>query len=36
VHQALKLLKMPKRTFYNKVKKLGIDISRFSRRAPNA
>jgi hypothetical protein len=32
VHQALKLLKMPKRTFYNKVKKLGIDVPGFSRR----
>jgi hypothetical protein len=32
VHQALKLLKMPKRTFYNKVKKLGIDVSSHSRR----
>jgi GAF domain-containing protein len=32
VHQALRLLKMPKRTFYNKVKKLGIDVSGFSRR----
>ena len=36
VHQALKLLKMPKRTFYNKVKKLGIDVSGFSRRSPDA
>jgi GAF domain len=26
VHKALALLKMPKRTFYNKVKKLGIDV----------
>jgi hypothetical protein len=33
VHQALKLLKMPKRTFYNKVKKLGIDVPGLSRRA---
>jgi GAF domain-containing protein len=33
VHQALKLLKMPKRTFYNKVKKLGIDVPGSSRRA---
>jgi hypothetical protein len=32
VHKALTLLKMPKRTFYNKVKKLGIDVSGFSRR----
>jgi GAF domain-containing protein len=31
VYKALKLLKMPKRTFYNKVKKLGIDVSGFSR-----
>jgi hypothetical protein len=36
VHQALKLLKMPKRTFYNKVKKLGIDVSGFSRRSLDA
>jgi GAF domain-containing protein len=32
VHKALELLKMPKRTFYNKVKKLGIDVPGFSRR----
>jgi hypothetical protein len=32
VHKALKLLKMPKRTFYNKVKKLGIDVSAYGRR----
>jgi DNA-binding NtrC family response regulator len=32
VYKALKLLKMPKRTFYNKVKKLGIDVPGFSRR----
>ena len=32
VHQALKLLKMPKRTFYNKVKKFGIDVPGFGRR----
>jgi hypothetical protein len=31
VHKALDLLKMPKRTFYNKVKKLGIDIPSFAR-----
>ncbi len=31
VHKALKLLKMPKRTFYNKVKKLGIDVPGYSR-----
>lgn len=31
VHKALKLLKMPKRTFYNKVKKLGIDVPSYSR-----
>jgi hypothetical protein len=36
VHQALGLLKMPKRTFYNKVKKLGIDLTSFGRRSPNA
>jgi DNA-binding NtrC family response regulator len=36
VHQALKLLKMPKRTFYNKVKKLGIDVSGFHRRPLDA
>src|SRR5262249_19556318 len=29
VHKALQLLKMPKRTFYNKVKKLGIDVRGF-------
>ena len=28
VYKALKLLKMPKRTFYNKVKKLGIECAR--------
>jgi hypothetical protein len=32
VHQALKLLRMPKRTFYHKVKKLGIELPGFSRR----
>jgi hypothetical protein len=32
VYKALKLLKMPKRTFYNKVKKLGIDVPAYSRR----
>jgi hypothetical protein len=31
VHKALDLLKMPKRTFYNKVKKLGIDVHSFTR-----
>jgi hypothetical protein len=31
VYKALQLLKMPKRTFYNKVKKLGIDVHTFSR-----
>jgi DNA-binding NtrC family response regulator len=31
VHKALKLLKMPKRTFYNKVQKLGIDIHAYTR-----
>ena len=36
VYKALKLLKMPKRTFYNKVKKLGIDVSGVSRRTLDA
>jgi hypothetical protein len=31
VHKALQLLKMPKRTFYNKVHKLGIDVQSYSR-----
>jgi hypothetical protein len=31
VHKALQLLKMPKRTFYNKVQKLGIDVQSYSR-----
>jgi hypothetical protein len=31
VYKALQLLKMPKRTFYNKVKKFGLDVQRFSR-----
>jgi two-component system C4-dicarboxylate transport response regulator DctD len=31
VYKALQLLKMPKRTFYNKVKKLGIEVQTFSR-----
>lgn len=31
VYKALQLLKMPKRTFYNKVKKLDIDVQTFSR-----
>jgi hypothetical protein len=31
VYKALHLLKMPKRTFYNKVKKLGIDVQTFGR-----
>jgi hypothetical protein len=31
VYKALQLLKMPKRTFYNKVKKLGIDVRAFGR-----
>jgi hypothetical protein len=31
VHRALDLLKMPKRTFYNKVKKLGIDVQGYTR-----
>lgn len=34
VHKALTLLKMPKRTFYNKVKKLGIDLPGSSRPTP--
>jgi DNA-binding NtrC family response regulator len=34
VHQALRLLNMPKRTFYNKVKKLAIDVPDFQRRPP--
>jgi GAF domain len=34
VYKALQLLKMPKRTFYNKVKKLGIDVQTFSRHKP--
>lgn len=32
VYKALEILKMPKRTFYNKVKKLGIDVPGLSRR----
>jgi hypothetical protein len=32
VYKALELLKMPKRTFYNKVKKLGIDVPGYGRR----
>ena len=31
VYKALQMLKMPKRTFYNKVKKLGIDVQTFNR-----
>jgi hypothetical protein len=31
---ALKLPRMPKRTFYNKVKKLGIDVQGYSRPKP--
>jgi hypothetical protein len=31
VYKALQLLKMPKRTFYNKVKKLGINVHTFNR-----
>ncbi|MGH8070131.1 MAG: hypothetical protein ACRERE_33775 [Candidatus Entotheonellia bacterium] len=34
VYKALQLLKMPKRTFYNKVKKLGIDVHTFNRHKP--
>jgi hypothetical protein len=34
VYKALQLLKMPKRTFYNKVKKFGIEVQRFSRHKP--
>jgi GAF domain-containing protein len=36
VYKALELLKMPKRTFYNKVKKLGIAVSDVSRRTRDA
>ncbi len=32
VNKAYKLLRMPKRTFYNKVKRLGIDVGRYIRR----
>ncbi|HXH10060.1 MAG TPA: hypothetical protein VNP04_09920 [Alphaproteobacteria bacterium] len=31
VHKALDLLKMPKRSFYNKIKKLGIDVQCYAR-----
>jgi hypothetical protein len=34
VYKALQLLKMPKRTFYNKVKKLGIEVQTFTRHKP--
>ena len=34
VYKALQLLKMPKRTFYNKVKKFGIEVQRFGRHKP--
>jgi hypothetical protein len=34
VYKALQMLKMPKRTFYNKVKKLGIDVQAFNRHHP--
>jgi hypothetical protein len=34
VYRALQVLKMPKRTFYNKVKKFDIDIQAFSRQKP--
>jgi hypothetical protein len=34
VYKALQLLKMPKRTFYNKVKSLDIDVQAFSRQKP--
>jgi hypothetical protein len=33
-YKALQMLKMPKRTFYNKVKKLGIDVQTFNRPKP--
>jgi DNA-binding NtrC family response regulator len=35
VSMALKLPRMPKRTFYNKVKKLGIDVQGYSRPKPS-
>jgi DNA-binding NtrC family response regulator len=35
VSMALKLLKMPKRTFYNKVKRLAIDVQGYSRPKPS-
>ena len=34
VYKALRLLNMPKRTFYNKIKKFGIEVRRFSRAKP--
>jgi hypothetical protein len=34
VYKALQLLKMPKRTFYNKVKSLNIEVQTFSRQKP--
>jgi hypothetical protein len=34
VYKALQVLKMPKRTFYNKVKKFGIEVRHFSRHKP--
>ena len=34
VYKALQFLRMPKRTFYNKVKKFGIDVQSFSRPKP--
>jgi hypothetical protein len=34
VYKALQLLKMPRRTFYNKVKKFGIEVRCFSRHKP--
>jgi hypothetical protein len=34
VYKALQLLKMPKRTFYNRVKKLGIEVQHFRRQKP--
>ena len=34
VYKALQLLRMPKRTFYNKVKSLDIEVQAFSRQKP--
>ena len=35
INRAFKLLRMPKRTFYNKVKRLGIDVNRYIRKEAN-